>query len=94
MAAKRFLDVGSPLKTTVQLLRNNSLVRFADATKVPDTGILAGSFARIHSKPNEDTYTVWVLEESSYSTVIVDVPLHLMGQYFEQHQHKIFPHFG
>jgi hypothetical protein len=90
MTSTRFLDPGSPLVSTVQILKGNTMIKVV----TPDTfrGTLRpGTFGRIESQKN-DFYNVWLLDESTMSTVIIEVPAVLMGQYFRQHPHGIFPH--
>lgn len=93
MTSKRFLDKGSPLIATVEILKNNALIKVL----TPDTfrvhALRPGTLGRIHSQKG-DLYTVWLLDEQTMNTVIIDVPLHLMGQYFRQHDHGIFPHLS
>jgi hypothetical protein len=91
--ARRFLDPGSPLVTTVMIARTNSMVKFADRAKVPAQGIMPGTLGRVHSQSN-GLYSVWLLDETLYNTIVVDVPLHLMGQYFKQHDHQVFAHLA
>lgn len=90
MTSTRFLDPGSPLVSTVQILKSNTMIKVV----TPDTfqsALRPGTLGRIHSQKN-NVYTVWLLDESTMNTVIIDVPTVLMGQYFRQHQHGIFPH--
>ena len=93
MTSKRFLDKGSPLIATVEILKNNALIKVL----TPDTfrvhALRPGTLGRIHSQKG-NLYTVWLLDEQTMNTVIIDVPLHLMGQYFRQHDHGIFPHLN
>ena len=93
MAQKRFLDPGSPIVTTVTLLKGHQLVRITNPEKMSGDKLLPGTFGRIHSQKN-GVYTVWLLEDSSMNTIMIEVPLHLMGQFFKQQPHQIFPHLG
>lgn len=93
MITKKFLDDGSPIKSVVPIAKANKMVKFANPDKIPSATIATGTLGRIHSRCN-DIYSVWLLEESMMTIIIVEVPLYLMGQYFVQHQHNIFPHFA
>lgn len=86
---KKFLDIGSPLVTTISLLKTNTMISFLNPEDVSNP-ILPESFARIHSE-NKGVYVIWILSENNaMKTVRVECPLHLMGQYFKSHNHSIF----
>jgi hypothetical protein len=91
MTSKRFLDTGSPLMSTVQILRTNAMIRVLTPEKFHGLALRPGTLGRIHSQANR-VYTVWLLDELTMNTIIIEVPLHLMGQYFTQHEHGVFPH--
>lgn len=93
MTIKKFLDNGSPLKTVTPINKNNKNIKILNLEKFLTGMIPSGSFGRIHSK-NNDKFTVWVLDESTYNNIIIEVPQHMMGIFFVQHDHKIFPHFA
>jgi len=93
MVQRRFLDNGSSLSTIVSIRKNHSSVKFHNPEKLTGQFLAAGSLARIHSS-NRGVYTVWVLDESGMDTIILEVPLQFMGQYFRQHHHNLFPHFA
>lgn len=69
------------------------MVRFENEDAVIAGTLVPNSLGRIHSHTN-GMYTVWVLDERTFRTIIIEVPLHLMGQYFRQEPHNIFPHFA
>jgi hypothetical protein len=93
MTTKRFLDKGSPLITTVEILRNNAMIKVLTPDMFIVHALRPGTLGRIHSQ-NGDRYTIWLLDEQTMRTVIIEVPLHLMGQYFRQHDHGIFTHLN
>jgi len=90
---RRFLDNGSSLETTVTLFRRTAIIKFVKPADFVADSIPAGTFGRIHSQKN-GVYSVWLLDEGTMTTVVIEVPLHLMGQYFKQSSHNIFPHLG
>lgn len=91
MTSKRFLDNGSPLIATVAILKNNAMIKVLTSDMFIGHALRPGTLGRIHSQ-NGDRYTIWLLDEQTMRTVIIEVPLHLMGQYFRQHEHGVFPH--
>ena len=91
MTSVRFLDNGSPLASQVAIMRKNSMIKILNPEKMLGDTIFPGALARIHSQKN-GVYTVWVLDERTMHTIMVEVPLQLMGQYFKQQPHDIFPH--
>ena len=93
MTAPRFLDKGSPLVTTVQIFKKNTMIKIVTPDKFQSDVLRQGTHGRIHSQTN-NVYTVWLLDEQTMNTVIIEVPGHLMGQYFRQHDHGIFPHLS
>lgn len=93
MTVKRFLDVGSPLATIVVIHKTTRQIRITNPDKMHGTILPIGTFARIHSEAR-GVYTVWLLDESSSSTLIAEVPYPLMSMHFKQHPHGIFPHFA
>jgi hypothetical protein len=93
MTTKRFLDDGAPIKTRISILKGNQNVKFTNPEKMFGVMLAPDTLGRIHSH-RKDAYTVWLLEGPSSQTIILEVPLHLMGQYFMPHQHDIFPHFA
>ena len=93
MTAPRFLDKGSPLIATVQISKKNTMIKIVTPDKFQRDALKQGTLGRIHSQTN-NVYTVWLLDEQTMNTVIIEVPLHLMAQYFRQHEHAIFPHLN
>ena len=93
MTSHRFLDKGSPLVTTVPISKHNTMIKVLTPDKFQSDALRPGTLGRIHSQ-NNSVYTVWLLDERTMNTVIIEVPLHLMGQYFRQHDHGIFPHLS
>lgn len=91
--SKRFLDNGSPLVATVQILKKNTMIKILTPDKFTGDGLRPGTLGRIHSQSN-NAYTVWLLDEQTMNTVIIEVPGQLMAQYFRQHEHGIFPHLS
>ena len=93
MTSTRFLDNGSPVMTTIVIMKRNTMVKFVNPEKLLADHVLPGALGRIHSQCN-GACTVWVLDERTMNTLFVEVPVHLMGQYFRPHAHGIFPHLG
>lgn len=93
MVQRRFLDNGSSLSTIVPIRKNHSSVKFQNPEKLTGQFLSAGSLARIHSC-NRGVYMVWVHDKNEPNTIILEVPLQFMGQYFRQHQHNLVPHFA
>jgi hypothetical protein len=93
VAPKKFLESGSPVVTRVPIPRINTSVRFLNPEKLGGNMVLASSLGRIHSEKN-GVYSVWILDELTYNTIILEVPLHMMGQYFAASSHNMFPHFA
>ena len=93
MVSKRFLDIGSPLVTKVMILKKNQMIKITNPEKLSGDTLRPGALGRIHSVKN-NLYTVWLLDETTMNTIIIEIPTHLMGQYFKQHAHSIFPHLG
>lgn len=93
MTSKKFLDDGTPLTTTVPIMKTNSMIKIVNPENLPETAIFPGAFGRIHSQQN-GLYKIWVLDERTMHTIIIEVPLFLMGQYFKQYAHNIFPNLG
>lgn len=79
--------------TSVAIMNNNQMIRITNPNKLLGLHLPPGSFARIHSSA-KNVYTVWVLDERTSSTIILEVPLVLMGQYFRQQPHNIFLHLA
>lgn len=90
---KKFLEVGSPLRTTVNLLKGNKYIKISNPEKLVTSMIPMGSLGRIHSR-KQNSFIIWILEENTYSPLIIEVPSNLMGNYFQQHHHGIFPHLA
>ena len=93
MTSKRFLDNGSPLVATIHIARKNTMIKILTPDTFQSDALRSGTLGRIHSQTN-NACTVWLLDERTMNTVIIEVPLHLMGQYFRQHEHGIFPHLS
>ena len=94
MTHKRFLEIGSPLITIAVILRRVQQITILNPQDLHAEALPIGTFARIHSIGKDGRYTVWLLDESNMKSVMVQVPLDLMGIYFRQQHHRIFPHFA
>jgi len=93
MTSQKFLDNGSTIVSTVSILKRNLMIKVLNPEKFPGEVLLPGTLGRIHSQRN-GVYTVWLLEERTMNTVMIEIPLNLMGQYFQQRAHNIFPHLA
>ncbi|CAN5586377.1 hypothetical protein BH23BAC1_BH23BAC1_25330 [soil metagenome] len=91
MNEKKFLYNGSPVKASVNLLKGSKNFKVNNPDKFITSMIGQGALGRIHSS-KQSIYTVWLLDNITYNNIIIEVPQHLMGQYFEHYDHKIFPH--
>ena len=91
MATKKFLEAGSPLQTTIRILKTNQMITIENPNSMHSDNIAAKALCRIHSE-TKGRYLIWILDEGNMNTIQIHVPLHLMGQYFEQHEHNLFPH--
>lgn len=89
----KILDSGSAVATTVTILKANTIVSFENPERMAGDRLEIGSLGRIHSQVR-NTYNVWILDDGNMNSIIVNVPHHLMGQFFKQHAHGIFPHFA
>jgi hypothetical protein len=89
----KFFSAGSPLITTAVILKRTTNAKFKNPENLIGEALPIGTFGRVHSKSN-GTYTVWLLNEDTMQTVILEVPLHMMGAYFCAHPHGIFPHLA
>jgi hypothetical protein len=87
----KFLDKGTPIISATTIARNNSMIRLVNPDQFSSSQLMAGTLGRVHSEKN-GIYTVWLLDDRTMNTVIIEAPLHLMGQYFRQHPHGIFAH--
>lgn len=91
ISQKKFLYNGSPVKTLVNLLKGSKNFKVNNPEKFVTSMIGQGALGRIHSC-NKNIFTVWLLDEVTYQTIIIEVPQYLMGQYFEQYDHDMLPY--
>jgi hypothetical protein len=92
---KKFLDNGSPVATQVAILKANTLIKITNPEKMSGAALPLGTLGRIHSLDNKTgRYQVWLLDEINMNSIIIEVPLNLMGQYFVRKEHGIFPHLA
>jgi hypothetical protein len=90
---KRFLKPGSPFITSALIYKRSQNVKVTNPEDMPIVALPVGTFGRLHSERN-GTFCVWLLCEKNMATIIVEVPLQMMGLLFKQHHHRIFPHFA
>jgi hypothetical protein len=93
MIAKKFLESGSGVQTHAVIAKNNQNVKITNLDAMLLEMIPNGTLGRIHSRNSRGIYTVWLLDEATYSTLIVEVPQHMMGSLFTPKDHGLFPHF-
>ena len=94
MADQKWLTPGTPIKTVSMILKGSQNVRFRNPEKMTRPMLAIGTLGRIHSIEGGKTYIVWLYDEATHNTVILEIPLYMMAVLFKPHQHGLFPDVG